>query len=193
MVGAISHPLLTAARAANEMFGMARAAGRRDRDPAAPTDDAFEIADRLHSAAIHLLRRVRREDTAMGIAAPRLSALSVLVFGGPLTITELAEAEQVRPPTMTRIVSALEGAGLVERQGDPADRRIVRVRATARGVDVLEEGRRRRIERLVQSLEALPQSERDDLRRALDTLERLVGARHHPARRGAVRATDEED
>jgi len=129
----------------------------------------------------------------MGIAAPRLSALSVLVFGGPLTITELAAAEQVRPPTMTRIVSALEGAGLVERQGDPTDRRVVRVRATERGVDVLEEGRRRRIERLVQSLEALPQSERDDLRRALDTLERLVGARHQPARRRAVKATAEED
>lgn len=154
----------------------------------AKADDAFEIADRLHSAAIHLLRRLRRADTASGIPAPRLSALSVLVFGGPLTVSELAAAEQVRPPTMTRIIAALEGAKLVERQGDPTDRRIVRVRATVRGVEVLEEGRRRRIELLVRALEALPQSERDTLRRSLDSLERIVGRRHSPAWRGVVRA-----
>lgn len=175
------------------MSCMARVAGRHGQVPAAASDDAFEIADRLHSAAIHLLRRVRREDAATGIAAPRLSALSVLVFGGPLTISALAAAEQVRPPTMTRVVSGLEGAGLVAREGDSSDRRLVRVRATARGVEVLEEGRRRRIERLVEALESLPQTERDHLRRALDTLERIVGGRHWPATRSDVRASSEGD
>ena len=151
-------------------------------------DEAFEIADRLHSAAIHLLRRLRRADSATGLPAPRLSALSVLVFGGPLTVSELAAAEQVRPPTMTRIIGALEAAGLVGREGDPRDRRIVRVRATPRGIEVLEDGRRRRIALLVRELEALPAAERAALQRSLDALEKVVGGRHWPARRGGVRA-----
>jgi len=176
-----------------------RARGRRDAaaperrvegNASAGVDDPFDLADRLHSVAIHLLRRVRREDTTMGLPAPRLSALSVLVFGGPLTLSELAAAEQVRPPTMTRIVSALESDGLVEREGDPTDGRVVRVRATARGVDVLENGRRRRIEVLAQSLGALSQAERDTLAGALATIERVVGGRHWAAR-GAVKARGE--
>ena len=73
--------------------------------PRAGSADA--VADRLHSAAIHLLRRLRREDDASGQSAPRLSALSVLVFGGPQTIGALAAAEQVRVPTMSRVVAAL--------------------------------------------------------------------------------------
>ncbi|HKP74962.1 MAG TPA: MarR family transcriptional regulator, partial [Longimicrobiaceae bacterium] len=82
------------------------------------------VADRLHSASIHLLRRVRRRDEESGITAPHLSALSVLVFGGPCTLGELAEAEQVRPPSITRIVRNLEAQGLVERAADPDDGRV---------------------------------------------------------------------
>ena len=80
------------------------------------TKNELEAADRLHSAAIHLLRYVRQEDAAAGITATRLSALSVLVFGGARTIGELASAEQVRPPTMTKIVTGLEEAGLARRR-----------------------------------------------------------------------------
>ena len=156
----------------------------------AAAEEAFEIADRLHSVAIHLLRRLRRADSASGLPAPRLSALSVLVFGGPLTVSELAAAEQVRPPTMTRIIAGLEAAELVEREGDPKDRRIVRVRATRRGIEVLEQGRRRRIGLLARELEALPAADRDLLGRSLDTLEQVVGGRHWPARRAGVRAPD---
>src|SRR5258705_13519564 len=76
------------------------------------------IADRLHSAAIHLLRRLRVEDKAMGLTAPRASALSVLVFRGPVTMSQLAEAEQVRRPTITRLVDGLERRGLVRRGRD---------------------------------------------------------------------------
>src|SRR3954464_7525598 len=86
-----------------------------------------DLADRLHSAAIHLLRRLRREDDASGLPAPQLSALSVIVFGGPLTLGDLARAEQVRPPTITRLIGELEQQGLVEREVDGADRRVVRV------------------------------------------------------------------
>jgi DNA-binding transcriptional ArsR family regulator len=73
----------------------------------------LETADRLHSAAIHLLRGLRKRDRESGIGPAQLSALSVLAFGGPRSLAELADAEQVRPPTMSRIVAALERAGLV--------------------------------------------------------------------------------
>src|SRR5947209_19641778 len=87
-----------------------------------------ELADRLHSAAIHLLRRLRREDDASGLPAPQLSALSVIVFGGgPITLGQLARAEQVRPPTISKLIVELEQQGLVEREADGADRRVVRV------------------------------------------------------------------
>src|SRR3954466_10111561 len=89
---------------------------------------SLELADRLHSAAIHLLRRLRREDDASGLPAPQLSALSVIVFGGPVTLGQLASAEQVRPPTISRLVATLERAGLVEREIDAADRRITRLK-----------------------------------------------------------------
>ena len=89
---------------------------------------SVEAADRFHSAAIHALRRVRRDDPETGLSAARLSALSVLVFGGPRSLGELAAAEHVRPATMTRIVQALEEDGLVRRESDSADRRVTRLR-----------------------------------------------------------------
>ena len=137
-------------------------------------DDASALADRLHSAAIHLLRRLRREDDASGLSAPRLSALSVVVFGGPLTLGELAAAEQVRPPTMSRIVSALEREQLVVREPDPTDGRIVRVRATAAGERTLHAGRERRVAALAERLAALPDAEREALARALEVLDRVA-------------------
>ncbi len=130
-----------------------------------------EIADRLHSAAIHLLRSLRRQDEATGITAPRLSALSVLVFGGPLTLSELAAAEQVRPPTMSRLVSSLEAEGLVVREGEPGDRRVVRVRATSAGVRVLQTGRGRRVTSLAQRLRKLDPQELEVLEQAVGILE----------------------
>src|SRR3954471_7902450 len=104
-----------------------------------------EAADRFHSAAIHALRYVRREDPASGLSAARLSALSVLVFGGPRTLGELAAAEHVRPATMTRIVQALEVDGLVRRVRDSQDARVRRLHATAKGRRVMQQGRERRI------------------------------------------------
>ncbi|HEX6323390.1 MAG TPA: MarR family transcriptional regulator [Vicinamibacterales bacterium] len=135
----------------------------------------FDTADRLHSAAIHLLRRLRREDPATGLAPARLSALSVLVFGGPMNLTALAAAEQVQPPTMTRVVQALEGAGLVRRKADATDKRGTTLMATARGRRILEEGRRRRVLRLAEELRALPSREREVLESAAAILERLGG------------------
>jgi DNA-binding MarR family transcriptional regulator len=135
-----------------------------------------DLADRLHSTAIHLLRRVRREDDASGLSAPRLSALSVLVFGGPRTLGELAAAEQVRPPTMSRIVDALERQRLVARESDPGDARRTRLRATRAGEAILARGRARRVDVLATAMEALPSRDRATLARAVDVLARVVRA-----------------
>jgi DNA-binding MarR family transcriptional regulator len=124
------------------------------------------VADALHSAAIHLLRRLRREDERSGVSAAKLSALSVLVFGGPMRLTDLARAEQVRPPTMTRLVAAMEEDGLVRRRDDASDARAVRLEATAKGVRLLHEGRRRRIERLSAALESLCAEDLEAIERA---------------------------
>jgi DNA-binding MarR family transcriptional regulator len=140
-----------------------------------PNDTATQLADRLHSAAIHLLRRLRREDARTGLSGPRLSALSVVVFAGPLTLGELAAAEQVRPPTMTRLVRALESRGLVAREADESDGRIVRLRATAKGRTLMAEGRARRVRALAEGLRTLETAEVAELGGAVATLERVVG------------------
>ena len=145
------------------------------------------VADRLHSAAIHLLRRLRREDDAAGLSAPRLSALSVVVFGGPLTLGELAAAEQVRPPTMTRLVTALEAQGLVRREADSRDGRLTRVHATAKGQAILAAGRARRVEALARQLDALPPGDLATLERAADILERTLTDQGSPAARPRAR------
>src|SRR5689334_17688709 len=111
-----------------------------------------DLADRLHSAAIHLLRLVRGQDAATGVGPARLSALSVIVFGGPVSLNDLARAEQVRPPTMSRIVDALESDGLARRRTNPQDRRAVVIEATQKGAQILKEGRRRRVELLAAHL-----------------------------------------
>ena len=135
-----------------------------------------DLADRLHSAAIHVLRRVAREDATSGLGGPALSALSVVVFGGPLSLGRLAEAERVRPPTMTRTVQGLEAAGLVRREVDPSDRRIVNILATPKGVQVLQAARGRRVAALAASLEALPDRDQRTLERAATLLEQLASA-----------------
>jgi DNA-binding MarR family transcriptional regulator len=129
-----------------------------------------DVADRLHSAAIHLLRRLRRVDAAMGITAARASALSVLVFGGPKSIGELATLEQVSAPTMTKMVSGMEGEGLVRREADPRDGRAVRVIATPRGATILRKGRDARVHELATVLERLPPDQIATLSRAADIL-----------------------
>jgi DNA-binding MarR family transcriptional regulator len=133
------------------------------------------VADRLHSAAIHLLRRLRVEDEALGISAPRLSTLSVLVFAGPRRVGELAEAEQVEPPTMTRLVDGMERDGYVVRGADPDDRRAVIVRATAKGVRALKKGRAQRVEALAEGLRSLSADQLATLAQGVDVLEQVVG------------------
>src|SRR3954470_20967010 len=117
--------------------------------------DLVDVAARLNSVSIYLVRRARRADRALGVPPGQLSALSVLVFGGDRTITELAEAEQVTSPTMTRIVDGLEHQELARRQPHPDDRRAILVRATAKGRRIMEKGRRQRVELIAALLQSM--------------------------------------
>lgn len=134
---------------------------------------AIEVADELHSAAIHLLRKLRIRDRESGIGPAQLSALSVLVFGGPRSLGELADAEQVRPPTMTRIVAGLEKGGLVRRH-ETEDGRRVRLETTARGTKIMWAGRKRRVESLARAMASLPEDERERLRAAIAVLQQII-------------------
>jgi len=138
-----------------------------------PTATATEVADQLHSAAIHLLRRLRVRDRETNVGPAQLSALSVLVFGGPRSLGELADAEQVRPPTMSRIVAGLQRARLVRRHATDDARRI-RLEATPKGVSLMWEARKRRVESLASAVERLPENERQQIRAALDLLQQVM-------------------
>jgi DNA-binding MarR family transcriptional regulator len=135
--------------------------------------DATAIADRLHSAAIHLLRRLRVRDRESGVGPAQLSALSVLVFGGPRSLGELADVEQVRPPTMSRIVAGLQRSGLVRRL-PTEDGRRVRLEASAKGTKILQEGRKRRVESLAKALSSLPENEQKHLAELVDLLQQII-------------------
>ena len=140
----------------------------------APLPEAVAIADRLHSAAIHLLRRVRQQDTPTGEGPARLSALSVLVFAGPKTLGELAAAEQVKPPTMSRIVAGLARSRLIEIHSDAHDARRLHIRPTPKGVRLLQEARQRRVESLATHLATMSPAELATLAQAVDTLQHIL-------------------
>jgi DNA-binding MarR family transcriptional regulator len=139
-----------------------------------PTREVEAVADRLHSAALHLLRRLRTEDEALGVSPPRLSALSVVVAVDPIGIGALATAEGVSAPTMTRLVDGLERDGLVRRVPDPDDARGVLVRPTPRGRRLLTEGRARRVRILAEALERLSPDELSAIRRGAELIERVT-------------------
>lgn len=124
------------------------------------SEDPRQVADALHSAAIRLLRRLRKVDDGTGLSGPRLSALSVLVFRGEMSLGDLASAEQVKPPTMTRLIAALEAEGLVARQANPEDARGVLLRASAKGRKLMQAGREKRVALLVAQVAALSRSKR---------------------------------
>jgi len=133
--------------------------------------DQLSAADRIHSAAIHLVRHAARQDTLSGQGPARLSALSVLVFGGPKTLGELAAAERVKPPTMSRIVAGLQRAGLVGIDVDAHDQRRVRITVTPKGEQLLQEARKRRIESLAKLFERLNESQVKNLLESAEIVE----------------------
>jgi DNA-binding MarR family transcriptional regulator len=144
--------------------------------PSQPQAATLALADRLHSAAIHLLRRLRKQDIATGEGPARLSALSVLVFAGAKTLGELAAAEQVKPPTMSRMVAGLARSRLVEITADPHDARRMRIRATPKGTRLLHKGRRLRIAALAAHLDSLAPQPLAQLAEAVEILQGLLAA-----------------
>jgi len=139
-----------------------------------PRNAKHKVANALNSTAIHALRVARVADAETGLTAERLSLLSVLVYGGPATMSDLSRAEQVSRPAITRTVGALEEAGLVRRASVAADRRQSIVSATAAGRRVLEAGRRARIERLATVLRDVRPGELAELDRALGVVRRAL-------------------
>ena len=137
------------------------------------SSDVLDLADALHSAAIHLLRQVRTEDRASGIGPAQLSALSVLVFGGAMSLKQLAEIEQVKPPTMVRIVQGLLSEGLATSHVDHEDARKVRIAATPGGRALMRKARRRRVEALAMMLGERSAAEREQIAKAVATLQGL--------------------
>jgi DNA-binding MarR family transcriptional regulator len=139
-----------------------------------PADPRHETANALHSAAVRLLRRARTADAAMDLDGPRASLLSILVFAGPQSVTRLAELEQVSPPAITKLVTALERAGLATRERSPRDRRVVLVAATAAGERLLEQGRSARVGAVADLLAGVPDRDLATLRRAAAIITRLL-------------------
>lgn len=124
--------------------------------PKGMQDDLLNsVANQLHSIAIHVLRRARVTDKEGGLTPERLSLLSILAYSGPKSISELAAIEIVSLPAITRIVNYLEGLELVARDRKSDDGRIVRVTATKKGLQLMEEGRRRRVEHVADELSNL--------------------------------------
>jgi DNA-binding MarR family transcriptional regulator len=136
--------------------------------------DERELADRLHSAAVRLLRHARTGDAASGVTAARLSVLSVLVYGHVRTVSELAAAEQVAVPTMTRLLQDMEADGLVKRRRAVQDLRVVNVAVTARGRRALNAGRAARLELIRAVLARLAAREQDALSASVDSLLRAL-------------------
>ena len=145
----------------------------------------METADRLHSIAIHLLRRARQEDRATGLTPERLSLLSVLVYAGAKTVSELAEIEMISLPAVTRTLNALQAGGLVRRVRSTTDRRQVLVHATDRGRELMDQGRRRRVDRIVRELESLSEADLRLLERATRVLESLDRGQRRVAASGS--------
>jgi DNA-binding MarR family transcriptional regulator len=137
--------------------------------------DPLETADRVHGAAIRLLRMVRTADDETGLSAPRLSALSVLVFAGPKSLGALARIEQVTAPTMSKLVAELEKDGLVAKRADQSDGRALRIEATPKGRALMQEGRKRRLALLRQRFAAFTPAERATLNKAAALMLRAAG------------------
>lgn len=137
------------------------------------TVDVAALASRLRLAVTRLARRLRQQ-AGSGVTPSQLVALSSIERAGSITIGDLCQAEQVQPPTMTKIVSALVEAGLVTREVDPEDRRVAWVRVTPAGARLLERSRSRKDEYLARRLRGLEPEELAVLERAAAILERLV-------------------
>ncbi|HJQ17608.1 MAG TPA: MarR family transcriptional regulator [Allosphingosinicella sp.] len=133
-----------------------------------------QVADRLDLAAARLIRENRRRDNGSDLSAARLGALSAVAASGPLSLAQLAAAQQVRAPTMSRIVDGLVRDALISREVNASDRRGISIRVTDKGVALLREGRKLRARALADRMQRLGESEQRALVRGVELLERLT-------------------
>ncbi len=138
-----------------------------------PTATA-DLANQLRASVTRLARRLRYERADTALPLTHLATLGSLDRHGPLTPGELAHHERVQPPSMTRVLAALEGRGLVSRHPHPTDGRQVLVELTDAAHELLAEDRRRREAWLSTRLSELSAAERATLRAAAEIFDRLV-------------------
>jgi DNA-binding MarR family transcriptional regulator len=132
------------------------------------------MASGLQAAAARMLRMARRDPGDDPVSAVRLAVLSVLRSGKPMSLADLASAQEVKAPTMSRIVEGLVKDGLATRDADPANRRKVRIAATDEGRRRLEAGREGQVRALRERLRRLADSEQRALARGVEVLERAL-------------------
>ena len=135
-----------------------------------------ELAGRLRLSVIRLSRRLRSQRSEETITLTQLSALDTLGSCQAMTPSELAASERVRPPSMTRVISSLEEAGLVSRRQHPTDGRQSIIELTTAGADLLAEEASARERWLDKRLAELTEDERDTLSRATEIIDRVAGA-----------------
>jgi DNA-binding MarR family transcriptional regulator len=135
---------------------------------------AAELAGMLGAAISRLNRRLRQARPVGELTQNQISVLHSLELAGALTPRELADAERVQPPTMTKVLAKLEERGLVQRTPHPTDGRQVILSATPAGRAVMSEQRRVKDEWLTRKLGGLPAQERETLRQAAEILDRIA-------------------
>ncbi len=140
-----------------------------------------ELVSRLRLAIVRVARRTRASHLG-GITPSQLSALVTIESHGPLTPSELAQREYVAAPTMTRILAALQVAGLVERVPNPDDGRSIRIATTPAAARLLAEGRREHTALLASRMARLDEAQIATLLAALPVLETLAEEDLPPAR-----------
>lgn len=133
-----------------------------------------ELAHTVRIALMRLVRKMRKQGNSAALSLTQMSALATLDRHGALTPRELASREQVQPPSMTKVVAALEERGLVEVAPHPQDGRQKLVAVTAAAHDMLEADRRARDEWLAQRMANLTVAEIATLRAAVPVVEKLL-------------------
>jgi DNA-binding MarR family transcriptional regulator len=141
-----------------------------------PTATETALASALRLSVMRLARRLRAQRADTSLTLSQLAALATLDLHGALTPGELAAHEKISPPSMTKIVAALEGSGLVDRAPHPSDGRQVLLAVSREGQALIKENRRRRDVWLTQHLKDLDPEELAVLRSAVGILDRLAGS-----------------
>ena len=142
-------------------------------EPGAGAGGEASVASRLGMSVMRLERKLRQR-SAGGVTASQYAALVTISKKGELTLGELAAAEGVAPPSMTRIAANLEQAGLLERRPDPLDRRVARVAISEKGAELLAEARNLRALYLSERFAELGAEEVEVLGQATELLNRLA-------------------